>query len=246
VSQRILLLGATSGIAQEVGRCFAAGHARLFLVARDAQKLEVVAGDLRNRGAEAVLTAAADFDELAAHPALVAAVMEPWGGLDMALIAHGTLPDQKLCEIDPAALQRAWLTNCTSVISLASLLGEAFEKQGSGVLAVIGSVAGDRARRSNYVYGAAKGAVHLFLDGLRMRLAGSNVSVVTIKPGWVSTPMTAHLPQNFLYARPEPAGRAICRAMQARRRVVYVPWFWRWIMVLIRAIPKSIFARMKV
>jgi short-subunit dehydrogenase len=137
------------------------------------------------------------------------------------------------------------MTNCISVISLLTHLANYFEKQRSGCVAVITSVAGDRGRQSNYVYGAAKGAVNIFLQGMRNRLSKVGVTVLTIKPGLVDTPMTAGLPKNFLFADPAVVGTRIFNAIMRGKEIVYVPWFWRWIMLIIRTIPESVFKRMK-
>ena len=244
MNRRVLILGATSAIAQETARCFAAEHARIVLVARDGSKLEAVAEDLKIRGAESVRTLVADLDDDALRSVVLHQTMAELQGLDAALIAYGVLPDQHACESDPAALRRALETNFVSVANLLAELAAIFEAQKSGVLAVIGSVAGDRGRRSNYVYGSAKGAVDIFVAGLRQRLSFADVSVVLIKPGFVSTPMTAHLPQNFLFASPEKVGRGIYKAVLMPRPVVYLPWFWRWIMFLIRLIPEPIFRKL--
>jgi short-subunit dehydrogenase len=164
--------------------------------------------------------------------------------LDAVLIAHGILPDQLSVESNPALLLNSIEINYISVVSLLMQLAIAFEEQRAGVLAVIGSVAGDRGRRSNYVYGSAKSALATFVAGLRLRLAAANVQVVLVKPGWVSTPMTAHLSQNFLFVSAEQAGRGVYRAMISPRAVVYCPWYWKWIMGLIRIIPEPIFAKL--
>jgi decaprenylphospho-beta-D-erythro-pentofuranosid-2-ulose 2-reductase len=244
MTRRVLILGATSGIARETSRCFAAEGAKLFLVARDSQKLAAVAADLKVRGAQAVETYEADLAAYSDHAAIINRAASAWQGLDAALIAHGTLPDQTLLENDLAALREAVDTNYFSTVSLSMELAAVFEKQRSGVLAVIGSVAGDRGRRSNYVYGSAKAAVATFLAGLRLRLLAAGVQVVLIKPGWVSTPMTAHLPQNFLYISAEKAGRGVHKAMISHTRVVYLPWYWKWIMAVIRMLPEPIFAKL--
>jgi len=154
------------------------------------------------------------------------------------------LPDQSACEQDPAALRNAMETNFMSVASLLSLLANVFEKQRSGVLAVVGSVAGDRGRRSNYVYGSAKAAIDVFVAGLRLRLAAAGVRVILIKPGWVDTPMTAHLKKNFLYTTANRIGRSIYFLMLSPRPVAYLPWYWRWIMLAVRQIPEPIFSRL--
>jgi decaprenylphospho-beta-D-erythro-pentofuranosid-2-ulose 2-reductase len=244
MTRRVLILGATSGIAQETSRCFAAEHARLFLVARDPQKLTAVAEDLKVRGAEAVETHQADLAAYGDHPAIIHRAASVWQGLDAALIAHGSLPDQTLVEKDSLALREALDTNYFSALSLSMQLATVFEEQHSGVLAIIGSVAGDRGRRSNYVYGSAKAAMATFAAGLRLRLLPAGVKVVLIKPGWVSTPMTEHLPQNFLYISAEKAGRGVYKAITSPSAVVYLPSYWKWIMAAICTIPEPIFAKL--
>ncbi len=244
MSRRVVILGATSGIAQETARCFALEHAKLFLLARDPRKLAALAADLKIRGAESVETMRADLTDASAHVRIIGAAFAIWNGLDAALIAHGTLPDQGATESDPGVLRQEIETNYVSVVSLLMQLSKAFEEQRAGVLCVIGSVAGDRGRRSNYVYGSAKAGVATFVAGLRMRLAAAGVRAVLIKPGWVSTPMTSHLKQNFLFATAEQAGRGVYNAMVSPRTVVYLPWYWKWIMGIIRLIPEPIFAKL--
>jgi decaprenylphospho-beta-D-erythro-pentofuranosid-2-ulose 2-reductase len=244
MTRRVLILGATSGIARETSRCFAAERARLFLVARDHVKLKAVADDLKIRGAESVETYHADLTDDSAHPEIIARAVAAWDGLDAALIAHGTLPDQVAAENDPSVLRSAMEINYFSAVSLLMQIAKVFEERRSGVLAIIGSVAGDRGRRSNYVYGSAKAALATFVAGLRLRLAPAGVQVVLIKPGWVSTPMTAHLRQNFLFVDAERAGRGVYNAMISPRAVVYVPWYWKWIMRIVRSAPEPIFAKL--
>jgi short-subunit dehydrogenase len=154
------------------------------------------------------------------------------------------LGDQKQSQADANIMLAELQTNAISYLSLMTWLANYFEAQKRGCLAVISSVAGDRGRGSNYVYGAAKGAVSLFAQGQRNRLSKSGVTVVTIKPGFVDTPMTAHLKKNPLFASPAVVGRRIYAAMLKGESVVYVPWFWQWIMLLIRSIPESIFKKL--
>jgi decaprenylphospho-beta-D-erythro-pentofuranosid-2-ulose 2-reductase len=245
MTRRVLILGATSDIAQNVSRCFAAEHARLFLVARDPEKLKALTDDLTIRGAESVETCEADLTDDSSFPLIISKSVAVWGGLDAALIAHGTLPDQLSMENDPALLRNSIEVNYVSAVSLLMQLGKAFEDQKSGVLAMIGSVAGDRGRRSNYVYGSAKAGLATFVAGLRLRLASANVQVVLIKPGWVTTPMTLHLPQNFLFASAEQVGRGVYKAIISPRPIVYLPWYWKWIMRMIRFVPEPVFAKLK-
>lgn len=232
-------------MAQEATKCFAADGAELFLVGRSAQKLQDVADDLTVRGAKRVETFVVDLDDLGQHAAMLDAATAAFDGLDAVLLAYGTLGDQRKCELSVAETMREFTTNCTSVIALLTLLANYFEGQRRGIIAVITSVAGDRGRRSNYVYGATKGAVSLFLQGLRGRLSDAGVTVLTIKPGLVDTPMTAHLKKGLLFASPRTVGQGIYRAMQARKEVVYLPRYWQLIMLVVRAIPERMFKRVK-
>jgi short-subunit dehydrogenase len=241
---KILIVGATSAIAEATARIYAAKGARLFLVARNAQRLDAVAADLRTRGAAAVETEAMDANAFDRHRALVERADQALGGIDLALIAHGTLPDQKACERSFELIRTELETNCLSTLSLLTHLANLLEPRGTGTLAVISSVAGDRGRQSNYVYGTAKGAVSLFLQGLRNRLSKSGVRVLTIKPGFVDTPMTADFPKGALWAKPEQIASGIERAVEKGRDIVYLPGFWRLIMLVIRAIPEGIFKRL--
>ncbi|MGB4782662.1 SDR family oxidoreductase [Candidatus Methylomirabilis sp.] len=240
----MLIIGATSEIAYETGKLFAAERAWLFLVGRHPEKLAAVADDLQVRGAGRVEIFSLDLTELDRHQELLAKATEALGGLDAVLIAHGTLPNQRACEQSVPDTMKEFATNCLSVISLVTLLANYCEQQRYGSIAVITSVAGDRGRRSNYVYGAAKGAVDLFLQGVRSRLANAGVSVITIKPGFVDTPMTAALPKNALFASAHAVGKGIYKAMLRPKDVVYLPWFWRWIMAIVKVVPESLFKRM--
>jgi len=240
----LMIVGATSAIAHETAKLFAADGAALFLVGRDPDKLAAVQHDLDVRGAARTVPYTLDLNELDQHAALIAAAYDALGGLDAVLIAHGTLPDQAEAQASAEITIREFQTNALSTISLLTLLAERFEQQRRGCLAVISSVAGDRGRGSNYVYGAAKGAVSTFTSGLRARLSKVGVSVVTIKPGFVDTPMTAHLKKNPLYASPAAVGKRIYTAMLKGEAVVYTPWFWRYIMLIIRHIPERVFVKL--
>lgn len=231
---RVSIIGATSAIAQEVAKAYAERGASLFLVARDEAKLLAVASDVRVRGAASVDAHVADLADRAAHEAIVRAAGD---ALDVVLIAHGSLPDQHAIDRDATAQAEAFDLNATSVISIAAYFANALERARHGTLAVIGSVAGDRGRRSNYVYGAAKAAIHAYCDGIRGRLSEAGVAVVLIKPGWVDTPMTAGMKKNPLFASARRVGRGIVAAIDARRGTVYLPWFWRWISLVVRMMP---------
>ena len=242
---RVLLVGATSAIAQAVARLYAARGARLLLVARRPAALEANAADLRVRGATAVETAVLDVDRLEDHAAVLAQAWQAWGGLDVALIAHGTLPDQARAQASVGETLASLQTNAVSVIALLTDLANRFEAQGSGVIGVLSSPAGDRGRASNYVYGAAKAAVTNFASGLRHRLVRRGVRVVTVLPGFVDTPMTADFPKGPLWARPERVAGDIVRALDRRNGTLYTPWFWRWIMAIVTHLPQALFLRSK-
>ncbi|MDC0713067.1 SDR family oxidoreductase [Stigmatella sp. ncwal1] len=243
--KKVLILGATSAIAQATVRLLAARGAALYLVGRNAANLDAVAKDAATRGASKVEQQSLDLDDTAAHESLVERAAQALGGLDSALIAHGVLGEQKACERSWTEAEKVLRTNFLSAASLLTVLGNRFEAQKSGTLVVISSVAGDRGRQSNYVYGASKGALTVFLQGLRNRLASSGVAVVTVKPGFVDTPMTAHVAKNKLFATPEQVARGILRAADGRKNEVYVPGFWAIIMLIVRTIPEGIFKRMK-
>ncbi len=244
--KRILIFGATSAIAEATAREFARRHAALFLVARNAERLQAIADDLKVRGASSVDTALLDAGEIDRYPELLAAATSRLGAIDAALIAHGTLSDQAACERSVERLQQELMTNALSYMALCTLLANRMETQGHGVLAVISSVAGDRGRQSNYVYGSAKAAVTTFASGLRQRLYRKGVRVVTIKPGFVDTPMTAAFKKGALWASPRSVAASIAGAMERGTPVVYTPWFWRPIMWIIRAVPEVIFRRLKI
>ena len=243
---KVAIFGATSAIAQAVARRFAAEGAALFLVARDPARLAAVAADLSARGAASATTAVADLADTAGHAPLVDAARNALGGLDAVLIAHGTLGDQVAAEADASVMLQDIALNFLSPASLLTHLGNAMAAQGHGTLAVIGSVAGDRGRASNYVYGSAKGGLRVFTQGLRHRLGRLGVSVTLVEPGFVDTPMTAGLPKGGpLWAQPDRVGADIHRAMLRGPAILYTPWFWRWVMLVIRLLPDPIFRRLK-
>jgi len=243
--RKVLIFSATSAIAQATARLFAAEEDRLFLVARDADKLRSVADDLEARGAGRIVTAVMDALEYDRHAAIVDEAKVALNGLDTVLIAHGTLPNQKACESSFDMTREALEVNAVSAISLLTHIANLFEQQSRGSIAVISSVAGDRGRQSNYVYGAAKGTVSIFLQGLRNRLHQSGVQVLTIEPGFVDTPMTAKLSKGPLWVTPDIIAHGIMKGIRKGHDRIYLPGFWRWIMLVIRNIPESLFKRMK-
>jgi short-subunit dehydrogenase len=243
---RVVILGATSAIAQAVGRRYAEQGAVFFLVARDAARLNAVAADFTARGATAVSVLARDLADCRLHEDVVALSRQALGGLDCVLLAYGVLPDQKACEQDAAAVVASLQTNYVSAVSLLTSLANVMEAQGHGTIGVIGSVAGDRGRQSNYVYGSAKGGLAVFVQGLRHRLIGKGVRVVLIKPGFVTTPMTAQLAKDGpLWASPQRVADDILRALGKGTATLYTPWFWRIIMAIVKLVPDALFSRMR-
>ncbi|WP_178863763.1 SDR family oxidoreductase [Thiomicrorhabdus cannonii] len=243
--KNILVIGATSAIAEQTIRLYAQQGARLYLVARDVEKLETIAADARVRGAADVKIQTLDVNDFATHETVIEQAFATLGQIDVVLMAHGTLPDQAACEQSVELTLKELNTNALSTISLLTLCANRLQTQGSGTLAVISSVAGDRGRQSNYVYGAAKGMVSIFLQGLRNRLFAHGVNVLDIKPGFVDTPMTAAFKKGPLWAKPQQIAQSIVTAVEKGKHTLYTPFFWRWIMLIIRNIPETIFKRLK-
>lgn len=241
---RALIIGATSAIAEATERLLAARGDALYLTARNEQLLAAIAADLTVRGSPRIATESLDANDLSAHEAMLERADRFLGGIDIALIAYGTLSDQKRCEGSVELTVRELYTNAISVVALLTRLANRMEQRGAGIIAVISSVAGDRGRGSNYVYGSAKALLTAFLSGLRQRLRPRGVAVVTIKPGFVDTPMTAAFHKGVLWAKPARIGRGIVRALDRKRSTVYLPWFWRPIMFVVRALPESLFMRL--
>jgi len=240
---KILVIGATSSIAQQIARLLCKEAVEIHLLGRDQVKLNDIAADLQVRGAK-VSVHAIDLNDLAVHQKIINESIELLGGLDLVLLAYGTLPDQPRCEQDTALATREITTNFLSAQSLLSILANHMEAQGSGSIAVISSVAGDRGRKSNYIYGSAKAGLTVYLQGLRNRLAKKNVHVLTIKPGFVDTPMTRDFKKGLLWVGPDKVARDIVRAISKKRDVLYTPWYWQWIMLIIKLIPERIFKKM--
>jgi decaprenylphospho-beta-D-erythro-pentofuranosid-2-ulose 2-reductase len=190
-----------------------------------------------------VVTGGIDFNQIDQHAALLESARSALGGIDVALLAWGTLPDQTLCDGSVEATLAAVHTNGVAPIALMTALVPLL--QAPATLAVISSVAGDRGRASNAAYGSAKAAVSAYASGLRQRLNGRGINVLTIKPGFVDTPMTASFRKGALWAQPETVAAAIVRAIERGRGEAYVPWFWWGIMQVIRHIPEFVFRRVK-
>lgn len=243
--KRVLIVGATSAIANACARTWAAQGCEFFLVARNEEKLEQTRADLIARGAKSVAIHIMNANDFNAHPAMIDSCLNVLHQIDISLIAHGTLPDQQACERDVDVALREFANNGTSVIALLTLLANQFERQRCGTLAVISSVAGDRGRPSNYLYGTAKAAVSSFCEGLRARLFKVGVHLITIKPGFVDTPMTQGLSlPAALVATPEQVAKSIVAGIERKTAVLYTPGFWALIMLIIRCVPQAVFKRL--
>jgi hypothetical protein len=218
--RRVIIVGATSAIARTTARLFA------------------------DEGASQVVCFEFEATVWPRFDALFNAVERHLGSPEIVLVAHGTLPDQMVCETDLAAMRMAFEVNGLATMTLLMLLAARLERQGHGTLAVISSVAGDRGRRSNYVYGASKAGLNTFLQGLRARLGPAGVNVLTVKPGFVDTPMTDAFEKGLLWVQPDTVARGIHGAIAKGRSEIYLPGFWRWIMLVLRLLPERIFMRL--
>lgn len=245
--KKIVIIGATSSMAEHCARLWVArGPVALTLVGRDRARTESVAADLRVRGAVSVVVETVDFADARAIGALAGAVTAETPA-DLLLIAHGSLPEQPDCQRDLEACNEALYVNGISPALFAEAFADRMEAAGRGTIVIIGSVAGDRGRRSNYVYGAAKGMVTRYAQGLQHRFAGTAVKVVLVKPGPTDTPMTAHLKQQGgKMASVEEVASAIVAGADAGTPVVYAPRKWQVIMMIIRHLPAVVFNKMNI
>jgi decaprenylphospho-beta-D-erythro-pentofuranosid-2-ulose 2-reductase len=238
---RVLVLGATSAIAQEVCRLLAARQSSFFLAGRGGERLQAVAADLRVRGAAEIHCADLDLNDVEAHEAILDRAWKELGGVDAAVLAYGILGNQQEAEKDFTEVRRIFETNFLSASSWILRIAARFAAQRRGALAVISSVAGDRGRKSNFIYGTSKGALSTLLEGLRHRHYGTGITLLTVKPGMVDTPMTAHIPKSALFAAPKSVAMVVIRGLAKGKTVVYAPGFWRYIMLVIRSLPEFIF-----
>jgi hypothetical protein len=245
--QNILIIGATSTIAEVTARLFAAKGGRLYLLARNEDRLTKIAGDLEIRGAASVAACLFDANDIGLHQEVLDKAHATLGSFDIVLIAHGTLGDQTACEMSADEAMQELQTNAMSTIALLTRLANIMERQKHGTLAVISSVAGDRGRPSNYVYGTAKAAVTTFCEGLRSRLHKNGVHVLTIKPGIVDTPMIEGMVvPAMLVAKPEQIACDIVKAIERNKDMIYSPWFWRFVMMIVIHIPQRIYNKINI
>jgi short-subunit dehydrogenase len=243
-NEAVMILGATSAIARATAAAFASRGDTLFLASRDDEELRRIAADLRLRYGVEVHHGLFDAEATGTHEAFFKAVVAAMPNLSGVVLAFGYLGDQQAAR-DFRVGAKVINSNFTGAVSILSHCANYFEPLHYGFIIGVSSVAGDRGRQSNYIYGAAKGALSLYLQGLRNRLYPKGVRVITVKPGFVDTAMTYGLPGMFLVASPQSIGKRIVRALDRSADVVYLPWFWCYIMLVIKLIPESIFKRMK-
>lgn len=249
--KKILVIGASSEIAMACARRWLEVETegvQFFLVGRSREKLTNCSEDLLARGATDVHASIFDLTDTASYADILNQAIANLGHIDIALIAHGSLPVQVECDQDVSLTEREFFINATSVICWLSALGKLMELKSmrGSTIAVITSVAGDRGRESNFLYGSAKAAVSTFCDGLRIRLGRCGIHVTDIRPGMVDTVMTKDLdlPQPLL-ADPDQVAQVIVKAIYAHREIVYAPKYWWCVMIVIRSIPRFIFKRLK-
>ncbi|HET6250257.1 MAG TPA: SDR family oxidoreductase [Tepidisphaeraceae bacterium] len=242
----VVIVGASSAIGRAVARRWAQGGSNIILAARDLDDISRSADDLRIRHDVQVEVISFDAVAFDTHASFWQECIKRAGGLlDGIIILHGQLPVQADAQADFFVTRRAIDVNFTSVVSLLTPAANDFEQKRHGFIAVFSSVAGDRGRQSNYVYGSAKAGLSAFLQGLRNRLFKAGVNVLTIKPGFVDTGMTWGLPGMFLVAAPEAVAQDVYSAVKAAKSVIYTPFFWRFIMLIIKHVPEMVFKRMK-
>lgn len=246
MSKAILAVGATSAIVHALLRLYANDNARFVLVGRDLERLTTVASDLTQRGGKVEKIYTLNFLEPHTHSQTIKQVFSDLPDIDIAIVGHGLLGDQVAAQRSYNLAEQSLYVNYLSYISVLEPIAEIFESNQYGSIVAFSSVAGDRGRQSNYLYGSTKAGVTCYLQGLRNRLSKSKVRVLTVKPGIVDTPMTAGLQKTRLFASPEQVAADIFKAEQRGRNELYTPWFWRPIMMIIRTIPEFIFKRLNI
>ena len=245
MERKALILGATSAISQAFARKLVSEGWGLTLVGRNSEQLEIIQSDLNARTDAECELRQLDFCELERHESFFEQLFIADNQYELVFICYGIMCEQEVTATDFELAKGEIESNYLSVVSLLTHLTKHFENSGKGTIAVVSSVAGDRGRQTNYVYGSAKAGLSCYLSGLRARMASKGVHVATIKPGFVDTPMTADMKKGLLFSTPEKVAGAIDKALKRKRNVVYVPWFWFWIMLIIKHIPEVIFKRLR-
>lgn len=245
MKKTVLILGATSTIAQAAAYELAKKGYSLYLAGRDVKELQRTAEDIRIRCNASVQVGSFDAQKWEDHAAFLQSVVRKTGGLEGVLLAFGTLGDTQSVNNQFQAANEIIQTNFTGACSILNECANYFAVQEKGFIIGISSVAGDRGRQRNYIYGATKAGLNVVLQGIRQRLDSHGVRVITIKPGFVDTAMTFGLPHIFLNASPTAVGKKIAASVDRWSDIVYVPWFWQYIMAVLKWIPEKIYKKMK-
>lgn len=245
--QSVLVLGGTSEIgAATVRKLVERRSARVVLAARKPESCDTIAAELRTAGAASVDAVAFDATDFSSHESFVRQTFDRFGDFDVVIIAFGVLGDQERAEHDAATAVDIVQTNYTGVVSVSVPLVERLREQGHGSLVLLSSVAGERVRRSNFVYGSSKAGIDGYYQGVAAALAGSGVHVTIVRPGFVHTKMTAGHKAPPLSVRPEQVADAIVRAVARGTEVVWVPPAFRYVMMIFRHLPRQVFRRLPV
>jgi len=245
MNQTWLIVGASSAMARAFARQVADQGASVLLAGRDMDDIEKTAADCKLRGAPMAETVVFDARKPTGFQAICDRLGLEDGTLNAAVFV-GSMPEQSEIDKDPSLIDGTVIDSFTGPARLLHMLAPMMEDRGAGTIVGVCSVAGDRGRVGNYVYGAAKSGFATYLSGLRNRLTRAGGHVVTVKPGFVDTSMTWGLPGMFLVASPDAVGRDILKAVAKRKNVIYTPFFWRYIMLIIRHIPEAIFKKMSI
>ena len=242
----IVVFGATSTIATEITKLYATHNYEMFLVGRDESKLETLDKLMSDLGAPSVQTCSMDFANFENAASVVEVGFESLSRVEVVLVAHGTLPDNRIAAGNAAESWHEIKVNVVSTIAILNEVANRMEREGGGTIAVITSVAGDRLRASNYFYGSIKKMISVYLDSLRMRFRNSAISVVNLKLGPVDTPMTQRFEKGMFWSKPEDVAGAIFKSINYGSGEKYIPRYWKWIMILIKLIPNPIFKRLRI
>lgn len=244
MNKNILIIGANSAIAKSVAMLYAETQDKLFLIARDLEALAKNKSDLEIRTGCTIETCGLDIYNLTKLENDIGEFFRSTGSIDIALIAYGSLPNQDECELNNEKIEKELYVNGLSVIKISNIVANLMIVQGHGKLGVITSVAADRGRKSNYIYGSAKAVVDTYLEGFRVRLENDNIRVMTIKPGFVDTPMTKDFKKGLLWVSANTVARKIVDSFEKNNSIVYIPWIWFFIMLVIKNIPEKILKKL--
>ncbi len=241
-----VILGASSAIARAFARIVAQRGDTVIVAGRDREDLEALAQDVSVRGAAGVQVLGFDALDTASHAGFAAECRRLIPGRLNVFLAFAAMPEQAAIDKDPTLAVHTINAGFTGAVSVLHHLAPHFEDQQGGIVIALGSVAGDRGRIKNYVYGSAKAGLHAYLQGLRARLFRAGAIVTTVKPGFVDTAMTFGRPGLFLVAAPEDIALASLRAAEKGREVIYAPFFWTFIMLIIKSIPERIMKKLSI